>query len=97
MRDYAPIAAVCAISYLLGSIPFGYILIRLFRGTDIRESGSKSIGATNVARTAPALGIATLILDAAKGAAAVLISSSIFFRLPVSHGRSGQDPESIAA
>ena len=60
-----------AVSYLLGSIPFGYLLVRMFRGTDIRQSGSGNIGATNVARTSPGLGIATLLLDALKGLAAV--------------------------
>jgi glycerol-3-phosphate acyltransferase PlsY len=55
------------ISYLLGSIPFGYILVRIFRGQDVRQSGSGNIGATNVARSSPLLGIATLLLDATKG------------------------------
>lgn len=63
-----------AVSYLLGSIPFGYLLVRTFRGTDIRQSGSGNIGATNVARTSPALGIATLALDALKGFAAVALT-----------------------
>jgi glycerol-3-phosphate acyltransferase PlsY len=63
-----------AISYLLGSIPFGYLLVRVFRGSDIRQSGSGNIGATNVARTSPLLGVLTLILDALKGLAAVLIT-----------------------
>lgn len=63
-----------SIAYLLGSIPFGYLLVRAFRGSDIRQSGSGNIGATNVARTSPALGIATLILDALKGLAAVMIT-----------------------
>jgi glycerol-3-phosphate acyltransferase PlsY len=65
---------VAAIAYLLGSIPFGYILVRVFRGEDVRAIGSGNIGATNVARKAPGLGIATLILDAAKGFAAALIA-----------------------
>jgi glycerol-3-phosphate acyltransferase PlsY len=67
-----------AYSYLLGSIPFGYILIRLFRGQDVRQTGSGNIGATNVSRTSPTLGAVTLILDALKGAAAVLITRTLF-------------------
>jgi acyl phosphate:glycerol-3-phosphate acyltransferase len=60
-----------AVGYLLGSIPFGYLLVRMFRGQDIRSTGSGNIGATNVARSSPGLGILTLLLDAAKGFAAV--------------------------
>lgn len=62
---------VVAASYFLGSIPFGYLLVRIFRGEDVRLSGSGNIGATNVSRKSPALGILTLILDAAKGILAV--------------------------
>ena len=68
---------VAVIAYLLGSIPFGYILLRVFRGEDVRQHGSGNIGATNVARKAPGLGIATLVLDAAKGYAAVAIAWQI--------------------
>jgi glycerol-3-phosphate acyltransferase PlsY len=63
-----------AISYLLGSIPFGLILVRVFRGQDVRKTGSGNIGATNVARSSPVLGLLTLILDALKGFAAVAIA-----------------------
>jgi acyl phosphate:glycerol-3-phosphate acyltransferase len=65
---------VSFVSYLIGSIPFGYLLVRAFRGADIRQSGSGNIGATNVARTSPLLGVLTLALDAAKGLAAVLFA-----------------------
>jgi len=67
--------ATAVIAYLLGSIPFGYILVRAFRGKDIRESGSGNIGATNVARSSPALGALTLLLDAVKGLLAVTAGS----------------------
>jgi glycerol-3-phosphate acyltransferase PlsY len=67
---------VAVVSYLLGSIPFGYLLVRVFRGEDIRQTGSGNIGATNVARSgAKGLGIATLVLDALKGAIAVGIAA----------------------
>jgi acyl phosphate:glycerol-3-phosphate acyltransferase len=63
---------VAFIGYLLGSIPFGFLLVRFFRGEDIRLTGSGNIGATNVARSgAKGLGIATLALDALKGLLAV--------------------------
>ena len=50
-------------SYLLGSIPFGYLLVRIFRHEDVRETGSGNIGATNVSRRSPLLGAATLVLE----------------------------------
>jgi glycerol-3-phosphate acyltransferase PlsY len=62
-----PYLITAALSYLLGSIPFGYVLVRIFCGEDVRSSGSGNIGATNVARRSPALGVATLLLDAGKG------------------------------
>jgi acyl phosphate:glycerol-3-phosphate acyltransferase len=65
---------IVAESYLLGSIPFGYLLVRLFRGEDVRQTGSGNIGATNVSRKSPALGALTLLLDALKGTAAVGIA-----------------------
>jgi len=63
------------LGYLLGSIPFGYLLVRATGGGDIRKVGSGNIGATNVARTSGwAVGVATLVLDAAKGFLAVWLT-----------------------
>jgi glycerol-3-phosphate acyltransferase PlsY len=66
---------IVTVSYVLGSIPFGYLLVRIFRGLDVRTTGSGNIGATNVARTgSKGLAIATLLLDALKGWAAVMFA-----------------------
>ncbi len=63
------------LAYLLGSIPFGYLLVKIFRKQDIRATGSGNIGATNVARSgAKGLGVATLLLDLGKAFAAVKIA-----------------------
>jgi glycerol-3-phosphate acyltransferase PlsY len=70
--------AVVALAYLLGSIPFGYLLVRLRGGGDVRETGSGGTGATNVTRRAgKGVGLLTLLLDALKGAAAVLVARSV--------------------
>ena len=72
----AGIALAAVIGYLLGSIPFGMVLTRVAGLGDIRGIGSGSIGATNVLRTGnKALAALTLLLDLAKGVAAVLIGS----------------------
>jgi len=70
-------AIILALAYLLGSIPFGFLLVRIFRGEDVRKSGSGNIGATNVSRKSPLLGALTLILDAAKGFFAVQLAASL--------------------
>lgn len=63
---------IVAIAYLLGSVPVGYLLVKLFRHEDIRSVGSGNIGATNVLRSGgKGLGAATFALDVVKGAAAV--------------------------
>jgi len=69
---------VVIIAYLLGSIPFGYLIVRRKIGADIRQTGSGGTGATNVSRRAgKAAGVLTLLLDAAKGCAAVMIARVI--------------------
>jgi glycerol-3-phosphate acyltransferase PlsY len=70
--------AVVGIAYLLGAIPFGYLLVKWKTGADVRAAGSGNIGATNVMRTTGrAAGILTLLLDIAKGFAAVWIAGRL--------------------
>jgi len=67
---------IAAASYLLGSIPTGYLLIRIFRHQDIRSTGSGNIGATNVLRSGgKGLGAATFLLDVLKGCASVYLGA----------------------
>lgn len=69
---------ILIIAYLIGSIPFGYLIVRTKGGGDVRQTGSGGTGATNVSRRAgKAAGVLTLLLDAVKGAAAVLIAQSV--------------------
>lgn len=76
-------AVVIVIAYLLGSIPFGYLIVRARQGADIRETGSGGTGATNVSRRAgKAAGVITLVLDAVKGAAAIVVAK-IIFEVPI--------------
>ena len=71
-------ALVCVGSYLLGAVPFGLLLTRMTGAGDLRAIGSGNIGATNVLRTGrKGLAAATLLLDAAKGAVAVLVAGAI--------------------
>ena len=68
------------VGYLLGSLPYGLILVKIFKGVDIRTIGSKNIGATNVLRAGyTKLAIATLLLDAIKGMVAVLLFKYVIF------------------
>lgn len=76
---WAGAAAAIVLGYFLGSIPFGVILTRAAGAGDLRQIGSGNIGATNVLRTGrKGLAAATLLLDLAKGAAAVLIAGALF-------------------
>ncbi len=72
-----PVIALLA-AYLLGAIPFGYLLVKWKTGSDVRSSGSGNIGATNVLRTTGrATGILTLLLDIGKGYLAVWIAGRL--------------------
>ncbi len=72
------IVTIASVAYLLGSIPFGYILVSVFRRQDIRSFGSGNIGATNVIRSgAKGLGVVTFLLDVLKGCAAVWLGARI--------------------
>jgi glycerol-3-phosphate acyltransferase PlsY len=71
------VASVLAAAFLLGAVPFSYVIARL-RGIDLQRIGSGNIGATNLARAAgAALGLTGLLLDAAKGAAAVALARAL--------------------
>jgi len=66
------------IAYLLGAIPFGFLLVKFTKGEDVRASGSGNIGATNVLRTTGRVaGVITLLLDIAKGLAAVWLAARL--------------------
>src|SRR5258708_10347976 len=65
-------AALLLLAYLIGSVPFSFLVVKAFAGADIRQHGSRNVGATNVARTFCQLpGIIALLLDIAKGYGAV--------------------------
>jgi acyl phosphate:glycerol-3-phosphate acyltransferase len=78
-----PLIAI-VVAYLVGGIPFGYLLVRWKTGEDVREKGSGNIGATNVLRTTGrAVAVATLLLDIAKGVLAVWIADKLSGGSPV--------------
>jgi glycerol-3-phosphate acyltransferase PlsY len=79
MSETALGVVLVAAGYLLGSIPFGVVLTRLTTGVDVRTVGSGNIGATNVARAGgKKLGIAVLLLDAAKAIVPILVTRALF-------------------
>lgn len=79
MGNWQAILAASALAYVLGSIPFGLLLTRIAGLGDVRQIGSGNIGATNVLRTGnKGLAALTLLLDLAKGAAAVLLVARLF-------------------
>jgi acyl phosphate:glycerol-3-phosphate acyltransferase len=72
-------ALFVAAAYLLGSIPFGVVLTRVFTGKDVRQVGSGNIGASNVSRAAgKKVGVLTLVLDAAKASVPMLVAERLF-------------------
>ena len=87
---------IAVVAYLLGSVPAGYLLVRLFRHQDIRSVGSGNIGATNVLRTGgKSLGAATFLLDALKGCAAVWLGS--FIAACIAPAPAQHDAQALAA
>lgn len=71
-------ALALLVAYLIGAIPFGFLLVKFKTGADVRVSGSGNIGATNVLRTAGrAAGVATLMLDIGKGCLAVWLAERV--------------------
>ena len=77
MHALMPVLALAA-AYLIGGIPFGYLVVKWKTGADVRSSGSGNIGATNVLRTTGrAAGVVTLLLDIAKGACAVWLTDML--------------------
>lgn len=71
---------VLAAAYLLGSVPFAIVLVRLFKGVDVRTQGSGNAGATNVLRTAgKGLAIGTMLLDVGKGGLAIILMRAVTY------------------
>lgn len=89
---------IAVVGYLLGSIPFGYLLVRFVRHEDIRAVGSGNIGATNVLRSgSKGLGALTLLLDTAKGVAAVYAGEWLAHGLASASASTSMTPRDAAA
>jgi glycerol-3-phosphate acyltransferase PlsY len=88
-------AAIAAAGYALGSLPWAVIIGRIFWRVDIRTLGSGNTGATNVARVfGPVPGVTVLVLDALKGAAAVVVANAL---APAAWGAAGVDAAQVLA
>jgi glycerol-3-phosphate acyltransferase PlsY len=86
------VIALIAVAYLVGSIPFSFLVAKLFAGKDVREHGSRNVGATNVARTAGrGAGVLALLLDLLKGYGAVMFARYLVAR-PEWPFEAGLDP-----
>jgi|CZKF01.1.fsa_nt_gi glycerol-3-phosphate acyltransferase PlsY len=87
---------IVVVAYLLGSVPSGYVLVRIFQHQDIRKSGSGNIGATNVLRYGgKGLAAATFFMDMLKGCAAVWLGGAMGGWL--AHGAAPDDMRALAA
>src|ERR1043165_2545152 len=74
-------AALVVAAYLIGSIPFSFLVVKLVAGADIRQHGSRNVGATNVARSFGKLpGVVALLLDIAKGYFAIVLARAVTSR-----------------
>ena len=86
MRPYLEAIGLLFVSYLLGSIPFGYIIVKVTRGEDVRRIQSGRTGGTNTMRTAGFwAGLATVVLDITKGALSVWLARAVFPTNPWLH------------
>jgi acyl phosphate:glycerol-3-phosphate acyltransferase len=95
MMFWAVSIAGWAIAYLLGSIPAGYLAGKVLKGIDIREHGSKSIGATNVLRVlGPWPALAVFLIDVLKGAAAIVVTQWLVSS-PLAATSAAMDPQWI--
>jgi len=83
VSDAIAVASVLAGAYLLGSVPFGYLVVRVWKKTDIRTHGSGNIGATNVFRIfGPIPAAVVFVLDAAKGAVPAALARTVHCAVP---------------
>lgn len=76
---FGKLLLVMIAAYLIGSVPVGYLIVRIFKGVDVRSVGSGRVGTTNTVRAAgPLAGVFTAILDAGKGILAAFVANQVF-------------------